>query len=124
MYFSDLIRKNSTEVEVIKESDGYFDGPKWVDGTKTTYTAKLAVFFMTPKSIEYYSGGDYTTQDLKLQTTEGLTAINQSTGKEEAITLEIEDQIVFQGATYEVREHQPRTIHADYHEYVAKKKVK
>jgi hypothetical protein len=121
MEFSDLIQENSSEVEIVKEQEGYKDGPNWIPGGEDAYTVDIAVFYLSPEEFKYYEGGNYTTQDIKLLVPENTTFINQDTGQEEEIELDFDDEIKFDGNKFEIKEDKNQTIHSDFYEYVAKK---
>lgn len=121
MEFSDLIKEHSSEIKIIKEQEGYKDGPNWIPGGEDIYTADIAVFYLSPEEFKYYEGGNYTTQDIKLLVPENTTFINQDTGQEEEIELNFDDEIKFDGNKFEIKEDKNQTIHADFYEYVAKK---
>ena len=123
MEFSDLIKEHSSEVEIVKEQEGYKDGPNWIPGGEVTYTAKIAVFYLSPQELKNYEGGNYTTQDIKLYVPEKLVATNQDTGQEEEIEVDFEDEVKFNEKIFEIKEHKNQTVHADFHEYIAKKVV-
>ncbi|TDX48277.1 hypothetical protein [Orenia marismortui] len=123
MEFSDLIKENSVPIELIKESEGYQDGPRWVDGQTTHYLLEAAVFHLTTEDIKQYDGGSYTTKDIKLYIIEDFTAVNKETGQEEEVSIEKEEEIIFRGDHYSLEEFQDQTINSDFYEFVAKRVV-
>ncbi|WP_408956228.1 hypothetical protein [Natroniella sp. ANB-PHB2] len=120
--FGRIIKKHTAPTKVIKQG-GYFDGPNWIPGEEVEYIADLALFNVGPEEVEYYQGGKYSTQDIKVYAVEGLTAKNVDTGEIEQIELEKEDIIVDQGNTYKIDSQNPRTRHSDFNEYAAVKQV-
>ena len=120
--FSRIIKKHTSPTKVIKKVDGYQDGPNWVPGEDVEYIADLTVFNIGPDEVEYYQGGKYSTQDIKIYAVEGLTAKNQDSGEIEEFELEKGD-IIDQGNRYKIDGQNPRTRHSDFKEYVAVKQV-
>lgn len=121
--FSRLIKRHSQATKVIKEVEGYKDGPNWIPGKKIEYIADLAVFNLTSNDLKNYDGGKYSKQDIKVYAPDKLVAKNQDTQKEEVIELEEEDIVEANNNKHKIDEVDNRTRHADFIEYVAKKQV-
>jgi hypothetical protein len=118
---SNIIKEDSQEIEVIKETEGQKVGPNWISGTKKHYLVDAAIFFLTSEELRNYEGGKYTTQDIVIEAVEGYEMTNKSTGQVEDVKIEQEDKVLYDGKTFKVDEVNNLTVHSDYYEYVAKK---
>jgi hypothetical protein len=120
---SNIIKEDSQEIEVIKETEGQKVGANWISGTKKHYLVDAAVFYLSPEELRNYEGGKYTTQDIVIEAVEGYEMTNKSTGQVEDVKIEQEDKVLYDGKTFKVDEVNNLTVHSDYYEYVAKKEV-
>ena len=107
MKFKKLIKRHGAEIEIIDDNKA-IQGPRVKEGNQTTSTIEAAVFNLTAREAEYYGGGDYTTQDIKLITTDKLEA---------------ETTIEYKNNQYEIDDEQDNTDYVDFYHYVAVKKV-
>lgn len=116
MYFSHILRKYEKEVVIVKDNSQLVDGR--LDETSSEYNIKLTILPITPKQIQEYEGGNYTTEDKKIIAREDLEADDGT-----SIELEENDVIKYNDEEYEIREDTPWSDYADFNSYVGKKKV-
>lgn len=107
MDFKRLIDKHSEPINVVDENKKLVNN-RVVEGTPTKTTIQAAVFYLTPKDIKYYGGGNYTTQDIKFKTLSDL---------EEGTIIECRN------ARYKIDKKKDNTKHADFFQYVAVEQV-
>lgn len=107
MKFKRLIKRHGTEIKIIDDNKT-IQGPRVKKGDPTNTNIQAAVFNLTAKEVEYYGGGNYTTQDIKLITTDKL---------EEGTIIE------YKNNQYEIDDEEDNTDYVDFYEYIAVKKV-
>lgn len=123
--FSHILRKYEKEVTLKKDTSSLSNGR--LQQTNNEYIVKLTLIPLTPDRINEYEGGNYTTQDKKGLTREGLIGekiVEGGDNVEEEVELKNNDIIVEDdGTKYEIREDTPWTDFADFTTFVAKKVV-
>ena len=93
----------------LPESKGFYDGAgRWVPPEKTTITAEATILPMTSIDLQYYEGGTYTTEDVKVIV-------------KGDVDLPIGTCFVKKAVTYEIREPRDYSDIADLCRYVAKR---
>jgi len=123
-----MIKKYADEnpdIKVTREIGGQLDHGKYKEGTLETYTiSDCTALHLTPDDVEYYGGGSYSTQDIKIYAPEDLKAIRQSDDVEVSFKLQQGDKVSFNNDEYEVDDDWDRTLHSDISIYVATKVVR
>lgn len=119
MKFQRLIEKYSSEYIVTHQSEGYMDGPNYVEGSNTQYQINAAIFPMTAEDVERYEGLGYTTQDIKIYIPAPIEALNLNTDSYETIELKEDDSIKYQNNDYILDRINDRTTHADFVKWIA-----
>ena len=107
-----LIDRYSKELTLIREGDGYWDGPNYIEGEKVECEIEVAPFYLSPEDLERYEGGSYTAQDLK---------VYQDEDSEPQI--EMEDEIKYQDKTFVADQLENKQAHSDFTIWICSKKT-
>lgn len=111
--FEKLIKKYSSIYTFTIISEGYKDGPDWIEGEETDYDIKCAIFPFSTKDLVTYEGLGYTTKDIKI-----FIPVSEIPPTEK---LEKNDSLIYQGAKYELDREMDRTTHSDFIKWFAKR---
>ncbi len=119
MKFERLIKKYSKKYTIKHKTDGHWDGPNWVEGSKVSYEVDAAIFPISAEEVQRYEGLGYTTQDIKAFISAPIEALNLQTDTVETITLKKDDEITYLGDKYVFDTVNDRTTHSDFVKWIA-----
>ena len=132
--FQSMISKYSIKATLINSTDGGLVNGKWQEGTKEYLEFEGIISKLNPNEVEYYGGGKYTTQDIKIQVREGLEGTVQVLDSEDNLvykepkeTKPVEFQegliVIFNDTKYKIDTDLSLENYSDFEAYIAKKQV-
>jgi len=128
-----LISKYSQKA-ILKTIGGDLIEGEWVEDAPTYLEFDGIVNQLSPEEVEYYGGGKYSTQDIKIQAKEGLEGtvmVEDNEGnlvyteplQTESVTFKEGLELIWRDSEYEIQDEKSLTDYSDFEVYIAQKQV-